>query len=33
VGPEGSALCFVVIALAWILFATVYRDRPPDGSM
>ena len=33
VGPEGSALCFVVIALAWILFAKVYRDRPPDGSM
>ncbi len=28
VGPEGSVLCFVVIALAWILFAKVYPERP-----
>ena len=33
VGPEGSALCFVVIALAWILFAKLYRDqrKPTSG--
>lgn len=28
VGPEGSVLCFVVISLAWMLFAKIYRDRP-----
>ncbi len=27
VGPEGSLLCFIVIALAWILFAKVYPER------
>ena len=29
VGPEGSALCFLVIALVGVLFARVYRQ--PDG--
>ena len=24
VGPEGSVLCFIVIALVWVLFARVY---------
>ncbi len=28
VGPEGSVLCFVVIGLAWILFAKLYRTQP-----
>lgn len=28
VGPEGSALCFVVIALVWIAFAKLYKSRP-----
>ena len=28
VGPEGSVLCFIVIAVAWILFAKVYSERP-----
>jgi len=27
VGPEGSVLCFVVIALAWIAFDRVYRRQ------
>jgi len=33
VGPEGSVLCFVVIALAWIAFERVYRGpkRPASG--
>jgi uncharacterized protein len=33
IGPEGSLLCFVVIALAWILFAKLYRDprKPTSG--
>jgi uncharacterized protein len=26
VGPEGSVVCFVVIALAWVVFARVYPD-------
>jgi uncharacterized protein len=26
VGPEGSALCFVVIAIVWIAFARTYRE-------
>jgi uncharacterized protein len=26
VGPEGSVLCFVVIALVWVGFARVYRE-------
>jgi hypothetical protein len=26
VGPEGSLLCFVVIAVVWVGFARVYRD-------
>jgi hypothetical protein len=29
VGPEGSVLCFVVMALAWIAFDRVYRPRGP----
>jgi hypothetical protein len=28
VGPEGSVLCFVVMALAWLAFDRVYRPRP-----
>ena len=33
VGPEGSVLCFVVIALAWTLFAKVHRTplKPTSG--
>lgn len=33
VGPEGSVLCFVVIALAWTLFAKVHRAplKPTSG--
>jgi hypothetical protein len=27
VGPEGSVLCFVVIALAWVAFDRVYRPQ------
>jgi hypothetical protein len=26
VGPEGSVLCFVVIAAVWITFDRVYRE-------
>jgi hypothetical protein len=26
VGPEGSVLCFVVIAAVWLGFERVYRD-------
>ena len=26
VGPEGSALCFVVIGVVWVMFARVYRE-------
>jgi uncharacterized protein len=33
VGPEGSLLCFVVIALAWILFARVYPRREAQQSV
>jgi len=29
VGPEGSALCFVVIALVWISFDRIYPRRDP----
>jgi uncharacterized protein len=29
VGPEGSILCFLVIALVWILFAKIYRTPDP----
>jgi membrane protease YdiL (CAAX protease family) len=33
VGPEGSVLCFAVIALAWTLFAKVHRAplKPTSG--
>jgi uncharacterized protein len=31
VGPEGSLLCFVVIALAWVLFAKMHPGLPPEG--
>lgn len=27
VGPEGSVLCFVVIAVVWVVFERVYRER------
>ena len=27
VGPEGSVLCFVVIALLWIAFERMYPDE------
>ncbi|MFZ0774410.1 MAG: type II CAAX endopeptidase family protein [Candidatus Sulfotelmatobacter sp.] len=27
VGPEGSVLCFVVIAVAWVVFARTYRGQ------
>jgi hypothetical protein len=26
VGPEGSLLCFVVMAVVWVGFASVYRE-------
>jgi membrane protease YdiL (CAAX protease family) len=26
VGPEGSVLCFVIIAITWVAFTRVYRD-------
>lgn len=29
VGPEGSLLCFVVIALSWIVFERTHRKRGP----
>jgi hypothetical protein len=27
VGPEGSLLCFIVIALLWIAFSRIFRSR------
>lgn len=32
VGPEGSVLCFVVIALAWIAFDRAYPKQPAGAS-
>lgn len=32
VGPEGSVLCFVVIALAWVLFAKTHPRLPGSGA-
>lgn len=31
VGPEGSALCFVLIAVLWIVFSRVYREARYPG--
>ena len=31
VGPEGSVLCFVVIAVVWVAFARTYRDVKWSG--
>src|SRR5262249_40062899 len=28
VGPEGSVLCFVVIALVWVIFGRTYKAQP-----
>ena len=28
VGPEGSVLCFLVIALVWLAFSQAYRKAP-----
>ena len=28
VGPEGSVLCFIVLALVWVVFDRLYRDVP-----
>jgi uncharacterized protein len=33
VGPEGSALCFVVLALLWIAFDRVYPARDTSSTM
>jgi uncharacterized protein len=31
VGPEGSVLCFAVIAVVWLIFERVYRGSPEAG--
>ncbi len=33
VGPEGSVLCFIVIALVWVAFDRLYRNLPTLSGM
>jgi len=33
VGPEGSVLCFIVLALVWVAFDRLYRDLPSLSGM
>jgi hypothetical protein len=32
VGPEGSVMCFVVMAAAWVVFSWMYPGRAPASS-